>query len=99
MPSNTFRPATSALKPAINEIPHAAPGLRATPRVRPLDRAEAGVVFRGVAQEADEITHRGMAQSEHQRVAAGIDQLVDPARRQPGMWLCVSDGMRACPAP
>src|SRR5262249_33883590 len=71
------------VEPAINEIADAAPGLRAAPGVGPVDRPDLHGIFARVAQKADEIADRRMPQTEHQRIAAGVDQLVNPARLEP----------------
>src|SRR5205814_515059 len=58
----------------------APPGLRPAPSVGFFDAAETCGIIGSIPQEAHEIAHGGMAEPEHQRVAAGIDQLIDPAR-------------------
>ena len=72
------------IEAAIDEVADAAPGLRAAPGVGLLDRpdrvGDARRVLLAEAEVADEVAHRDMAEPEHQRVAPGVDQLVDPAR-------------------
>ena len=72
-------PGGIAVEAAMDEVADAAAGLRPAPGVGFFDRPEAGSIAR-ITQEAHEIAHRRMAEPEHQRVAAGIDQLVDPTR-------------------
>src|SRR6516225_9032556 len=86
-----FAPGSVGIEPAIDKITQAPPGLRPTPGIPPFDRSAppaervhaTGGIFLAVAQKPDEIPHGDMAQPQHQRFAAGIDQLVDPARLEP----------------
>ena len=79
------------VEPAIDEVAQTSPGLRTAPGIGLFDRAAAltqrvdaaCVIFCSIAQKADEIAHRNMAQSQHQRVAAGIDEPIYPARLEP----------------
>src|SRR5262249_53547534 len=49
-----------------------------TKRVRP-----AGRIFLAIPQKADEVPHCDMAEAQYQRIASGINELVDPARLEP----------------
>ena len=88
------------IEPAIDKIAQTAPGLRAAPGIRLIDRpallAErvraTSAIFLAIAQKADEIAHRGMAEPQHQRVASGIDELVDPTRLEPSGNVYVAIG-------
>ena len=63
----------------VDIVANGAPGLRAAPAIGFFNRSQQGVSGFRVAQKRDEIAHRGMAEAEHQRGGAGVDQFVDPA--------------------
>ena len=63
-----------------DEIAYRPAGLRATVSVSPVDPAEGIADAFLVAEPAHEVAHGDMPEAHHQRVAALIDELVDPAR-------------------
>src|SRR5690242_12093549 len=69
---------------AVDEIADATAGLRSAPGVGFLNCPEACGILVPILEKAHKIAHRRMAEPEHQRVTAGIDQLINPARFKAG---------------
>ena len=80
-----------------DEIADRAARLRAAVAIGPVDAAERIAHTLLVAQPAHKVAHGDVSQAHHQRVAAFIDQLVDPARPEAPRQEDMAVGRRHAP--
>ena len=93
-------PGRIGVEAAVNRIADAAPRLRAAEGVGHLHRPAVGhrigavlAVEILVLQETHEVAHRHVAQAQNERIAAFVDELIDPTGLEPARHMDVSVGL------